>query len=77
MKDATTLMSEENNPTVCLIAPLNAQLIQNMADSIGESQMIREIEEDIKGDLNKSYTSEEEEKQPPLLTPVSRDCLSS
>lgn len=55
MKDATTLMSEESNPTVCLIAPLNAQLLHNMSDTIGESPMIHEIKHAIKADLLKRY----------------------
>nr|XP_055068182.1 E3 SUMO-protein ligase ZBED1-like [Misgurnus anguillicaudatus] len=62
MKDATTLMSEEKNPTVSLIAPLNAQLIQNMADTTGDSPLVREIKNAIKTDLMKRYNSEAEKK---------------
>lgn len=42
MNDATILMSKESSPTICLIAPLQAQLIQDTKDSIGESSMVRE-----------------------------------
>lgn len=60
VKDATTLMSEESNPTVCFIAPLKAQLLQNMTDAIGDSPMIQEIKHAIKADLLKRYNSEAE-----------------
>ncbi|PIO41179.1 hypothetical protein AB205_0135020 [Aquarana catesbeiana] len=40
MKDATMLMSEERNPTVSLIAPLNAQLLQSMTDTMGDTPMM-------------------------------------
>lgn len=61
MKDATTLMSEEHNPTVSLIAPLTAQL-HNMSDTIEDSPMIHEIKNAIKIDLLKRYSSEAEKK---------------
>nr|XP_054590993.1 E3 SUMO-protein ligase ZBED1-like [Nothobranchius furzeri] len=62
MKDVTTLMSEEKNPTVCLISPLYAQLLQDMSDTTGDSPVIREIKNAIKTDLLKRYNSEEEKK---------------
>ncbi|XP_053554170.1 thyroid hormone receptor alpha isoform X1 [Bombina bombina] len=62
MKDATTLMSEERNPTVSLIAPLNAQLLQNMTGTMGDTPMIHEIKNAIKTDLLKRYSSEAEKK---------------
>lgn len=62
MKDVTTLMSEEHNPTVSLIAPLNAQLIQNMSYSPRDSHMIHEIKNAIKADLLKRYNSESEKR---------------
>jgi len=55
MNDATTLMSEESSPTICLIAPLQAQLIQDTKDSIGESTVVREIKQE-----SKTYKSEQE-----------------
>ncbi|KAI4799941.1 hypothetical protein KUCAC02_016479 [Chaenocephalus aceratus] len=60
MKDATTLMSEESNPTVSLIAPINAQLLQNMTGTIGGSPMIHAIKNAIKTDLLKRYNVTEE-----------------
>lgn len=62
MKDATTLMSEESNPTVSLIAPIIAQLLQNMTDTTGDSPIIHEIKNAIKTDLLKRYNSEAEKK---------------
>uniref|UniRef100_A0A8C5MWL9 BED-type domain-containing protein n=1 Tax=Leptobrachium leishanense TaxID=445787 RepID=A0A8C5MWL9_9ANUR len=62
MKDATTLMSEERNPTVSLIAPLHAQLIQNMTDAMGDTTIIHELKNAIKTDLLKRYNIEAEKK---------------
>ncbi|XP_053573689.1 E3 SUMO-protein ligase ZBED1-like [Bombina bombina] len=71
MKDVITLMSEECNPTVSLIAPLNAQLLQNMTDTMGDTPMIHEIKNAIKTDLLKRYSSEAEKKI--LYTASARD----
>lgn len=60
MKDATMLMSEERNPTVSVIAPLNAQLLQSMTDTMGDTPMIHEIKNAIRTDLQKRYSSEAE-----------------
>ena len=62
MKDATTLMSEESNPTVSLIAPIIAQLFQDMTGTIGDSPMIHAIKNAIKIDLLKRYNGEAEKK---------------
>ncbi|KAJ4949461.1 hypothetical protein JOQ06_020976 [Pogonophryne albipinna] len=62
MKDATTLMSEESNPTVSLIAPINAQLLQNMTGTIRDSPMIHAIKNAITTDLLKRYNGEAEKK---------------
>lgn len=51
-------MSKERNPTVSLIAPLNAQLLQNMSDTIGDSHVIHEIKNAIRTDLLKRYEPE-------------------
>ncbi|XP_044127313.1 E3 SUMO-protein ligase ZBED1-like [Bufo gargarizans] len=56
MKDATMLMSEERNPTVSLIAPINAQLLQSMTDTMGDTPMIHEIKNSIRTDLQKRYS---------------------
>ncbi|XP_070408816.1 E3 SUMO-protein ligase ZBED1-like [Nothobranchius furzeri] len=62
MKDATTLISEESNPTISLIAPLKAQLLQNMTSSISDSPMIHDIKNAVRTDLMNRYSSEAEKK---------------
>lgn len=57
MKDATTLISEESSPTVCLISPLQAKLCQEMTDNIAESSVIHKIKKAINEDLSKRGTS--------------------
>uniref|UniRef100_A0A8C4EH42 Zinc finger BED domain-containing protein 1 n=1 Tax=Dicentrarchus labrax TaxID=13489 RepID=A0A8C4EH42_DICLA len=61
MKDATTLMSEEANPTVSLVAPVMAQLLQNMTET-RDSAMVREIKNVVRTDLMKRYKSVAEKK---------------
>lgn len=60
MKDATTLMSQEKTPTVCLIAPVHAKLMQNTRSSAEDSPLVREIKQSINEDLSKRYSSEQE-----------------
>lgn len=60
MNDATTIMSEESSLTICLITPLQAQLIQDTKDSIGVSSIVQEIKQAINGDLSKRYISDQE-----------------
>ena len=55
MKDCTALMSEERNPTVCLIAPLHAQLLQSMSEKIGDQPVIRDVKTAMRTDLLKRY----------------------
>ena len=62
MKDATTLISEESSPTVCLIAPLQAQLCQETTGNIAESSITRDIKKAINEDLSKRYTSDLERR---------------
>lgn len=62
VKDATVFMSEESSPTVSLIAPVYAQLLQSMSDNIGDQPLIRDVKNAIKTDLLKRYKSEAEKK---------------
>ncbi|CAM4635157.1 unnamed protein product [Leuciscus chuanchicus] len=62
VKDATVFMSEESSPTVSLIAPVYAQLLQSMSDTIGDQPLIRDVKNAIKTDLLKRYNSEAEKK---------------
>lgn len=60
MKDATTLISQEKTPTVCLIAPVHAKLIQNTRPCAEDSPLVREIKQAISEDLSKRYSIEQE-----------------
>lgn len=40
MKDATSIMSEDSTPTLLVIAPLHAQLLQDMDASSAVSQLV-------------------------------------
>ncbi|XP_060780368.1 E3 SUMO-protein ligase ZBED1-like [Neoarius graeffei] len=62
MKDATVCLSEESTPTVSLIAPVYAQLLQSMSDTIGDQPLICDVKNAIKTDLLKRYNSEAEKK---------------
>ncbi|XP_048036276.1 E3 SUMO-protein ligase ZBED1-like [Megalobrama amblycephala] len=62
VKDATVFMSEESSPTVSLIAPVYAQLLQSMSDTIGDQPLIHDVKNAIKTDLLKRYNSEAEKK---------------
>uniref|UniRef100_A0A3B4FMZ3 BED-type domain-containing protein n=1 Tax=Pundamilia nyererei TaxID=303518 RepID=A0A3B4FMZ3_9CICH len=43
MQVATTVMSEEKNPTLSLVAPLLAQLLHDTQDNIGDTALVRNI----------------------------------
>lgn len=57
MQVATTLMSEEKNPTLSLVAPLLAQLLHDTQDTIGDTELIRDVKQSISQDLKKRYAS--------------------
>ena len=60
MKDATTLMSQEKYPTVCLIAPVHTKLLQTTEPTTEDSPMVRDIKKAVHDDLRSRYTSEAE-----------------
>lgn len=60
MKDAATLMSQEKNPTVCLIAPVHTKLLQNTEPNTKDSPLVRDIKKAVHDDLSSRYTSEAE-----------------
>lgn len=53
MKTATTVMCEEQQPTVSVIAPLRAQLLKIFEISVTDSQQIKDMKT---ADLVKRYT---------------------
>lgn len=70
MNDATILMSEESSHTICLFAPLQAQLIQDTKDSIGESSMVskrgpKPREQNIEGRRHPDHDTEEKQHHSP------------
>lgn len=48
MQVATSVMCEESNPTLSVIAPLHAQLLHNSHDNLGDSQIVKDIKESVK-----------------------------
>ncbi|KAK0153298.1 Zinc finger BED domain-containing protein 1 [Merluccius polli] len=54
MKDATTLMSQEKNPSACLIAPVHTKLLQNTEPNTEDSPLVRDIKKAIHDDLSSS-----------------------
>lgn len=62
MKDVTTLMSEERNPTVSLICAIHAQLLKNAEPDPSDSPLVRDIKKAFHEDLSKRYDSEEEKR---------------
>ena len=61
MKIATVVMEEEKTPTLSAVAPIHAQLIQELQESPGDSNMIKEIKTTICEDLKKRYVDEQRE----------------
>ncbi|XP_028430301.1 zinc finger BED domain-containing protein 1-like [Perca flavescens] len=57
MQVATTVMSEEKNPTRSLVPPLLAQLLRNTQDNSGDTALIRDVKQSICQDLKKRYAS--------------------
>lgn len=65
VKDATSVMSEESSPTVSLIAPLQAKLLDETKDSPGPrrvSTLVKEEKQAIQEDLSKRYSSDQEKQ---------------
>ncbi|KAK0141271.1 Zinc finger BED domain-containing protein 1 [Merluccius polli] len=60
VKVATCVMSDENNPTISVIAPLHAQLLQATQETLGDPPFVRDLKEAVHQDLSKRYTSEVE-----------------
>ena len=53
-------MSDETHPTISVIAPLHAELLQSTQETRGDSPFVRELKEASHQDLLKRYTSEVE-----------------
>ncbi|KAK7878079.1 hypothetical protein WMY93_031275 [Mugilogobius chulae] len=62
MRDATHIMSEESTPTLSVVAPLNAQMLNDTLPDCSDSPVIHEIKQAINRDLSKRYTKEQREE---------------
>lgn len=60
VKVATSVMTDENNPTVSVIAPLHAQLLQATQETLGDPPFVIDLKEAVHQDLSKRYMSEVE-----------------
>ncbi|XP_050958508.1 E3 SUMO-protein ligase ZBED1-like [Labeo rohita] len=61
MKIATLVMSKESCPTLSVVAPLHAQLIQDFQESRADSEIVKEIKAAICQDLSKRYMDQQKE----------------
>lgn len=79
-------MCAEHTPTVSLIYPMKAVILENMAENVHDSNLLRDVKQAIRDDLSKRYTDEETEeclilcaalvprfKELPRLEPDQRD----
>lgn len=55
---ATKIMSDEKDRTLFVIGPLQAQLLQDTRENIGDSPFVRHVKAAIHQDLDKRYTTE-------------------
>ena len=55
LKKATLVMSQEGTPTLSVIAPLRAKLLEEMQLTPGDSGMVKEIKSAVHKDLQKRY----------------------
>ena len=59
MEIATVIIEEEKTPTLSAVAPVHAHLIQELQESQGDSNMIKDIKTAICQDLKKRYLDEQ------------------
>ncbi|XP_034038593.1 zinc finger BED domain-containing protein 1-like [Thalassophryne amazonica] len=61
MKVATLVMSQENIPTLSVVAPLHAQFLHDLQESPSDSALVKKIKSAICEDLSKRYKDEQKE----------------
>lgn len=61
MKMATLVMSKESSPTLSVVAPLHAQLINDFQESLSDCEIVKEIKAAISTDLSKRYMDQQKE----------------
>lgn len=70
VKVATCVMSDENNPTLSVIAPLHAQLLHDTQKNLEDPLFVRELKYAIHQDLSKRYASDLEKNTLNLASAV-------
>ena len=61
---AKKVVSEEKNPTLSIIAPVQAKLLNDTHEAMGDNPIVRDIKQAISQDLQKRYSTVEEKKTP-------------
>lgn len=61
MKVATLIMSQESTPTLSVVAPLHAQLLNDLQAIPSDSTLVKEIKSAISEDLGKRYKDQQKE----------------
>lgn len=61
MKVATLFMSQESTPTLSVVAPLHAQLLNDLQVIPSDSTLVKEIKSAISEDLGKMYKDQQKE----------------
>ncbi|PJE77857.1 hypothetical protein CI610_03214 [invertebrate metagenome] len=59
LKTVTTIMCSEQTPTVSLMYPMKALLLDSMNDTANDSGLIKEVKSAVRNDLQKRYDSDE------------------
>ncbi|XP_056022020.1 E3 SUMO-protein ligase ZBED1-like [Ostrea edulis] len=59
LKTVTNIMCAEHTPTVSLIYPMKAVILENMSESVHDSNLVRDVKQAIRNDLIKRYSEED------------------
>jgi hypothetical protein len=59
LKTVTNIMCAEHTPTVSLIYPMKAVILENMSGNVHDSNLVRDVKQAIRGDLTKRYSQED------------------
>lgn len=59
LKTVTNIMCAEHSPTVSLIFSIKAVILENMAENVQDSNLVREVKQAIRENLSKRYTEED------------------
>lgn len=59
LKTVTNIMCAEHTPIVSLIYPMKAVILENMSESVHDSNLVRDVKQAIRNDLIKCYSEED------------------